>query len=47
LPVEVRYDPAGPSQETLETKAGGVGLMLFVVVVLTLLFAYMASVFLG
>jgi len=47
LPVEVRYDPADPSQATLETKAGGVGLMLFVVVVLTLLFAYMASVFLG
>src|SRR5829696_4938919 len=41
LPVEVRYDPAAdPSQATLETKAGGVGLMLFVVVVLTLLFAY-------
>jgi len=46
-PVEVRYDPANPSQATLETKAGGVGLMLFAVVVLALLFAYMASVFLG
>ena len=46
-PVQVRYDPKNPSQATLETKAGGVGLILFVVVVLAGLFVYMASVLLG
>ncbi len=45
--MQVRYDPKNPSQATLETKAGGVGLILFVVVVLAGLFVYMASVLLG
>ena len=46
-PVQVRYDPANPSQATLETAAGGVGLLVFVLVVLAGLFVYVASVFLG